>query len=338
MDAHILDSRTCKLRVYYVSDVHLELRKKIPRDILEKVTGGDDAHSLSRSVIVLAGDIGNPFQPIYRAFLDKCAKMFWHVFVIAGNHEFYAHGSQKTMSEISVRLHKVCDAAGCHYLDADPKTTVILDVPCEVLNSVLSVNTKPVRFAGCTLWTASNSRAEMLMNDYSNIFVGEDGGKKMRVDGGDKSIWMRENVSKLTHLYVNYGLHQPHRAFLVDVLSDNSTPTVIVTHHAPSFKMLRNDKRHYESSDESSDETGNKQAATKIKLARVIAPSLMDTLYATDLEFMFVPPVVAWISGHTHGSCKETINDIPCVSNCYGYPVELAATTGFSYSRVDIML
>ena len=62
--------------IQYVSDLHLE--KKINnRSIIAK-----------KPYLILAGDIGYPFQNNYKNFLLHMSYIFNKVFLIAGNHEY----------------------------------------------------------------------------------------------------------------------------------------------------------------------------------------------------------------------------------------------------------
>lgn len=64
---------------------------------------------------------------------------------------------------------------------------------------------------------------------------------------------------------------------------------IVLTHHAPHRAMLGDHITH---------PTSN--------------------AYATDLTRLFKPPIVGWICGHTHQNVNAVVNDIRCVSNCYG--------------------
>ena len=61
----------------YISDLHLEVWHKIPN--IER----------SAPYLVLAGDIGDPSSKIYKMFIEYVSSIFDHVFLIAGNHEYY---------------------------------------------------------------------------------------------------------------------------------------------------------------------------------------------------------------------------------------------------------
>jgi len=69
-------------RFQYVSDLHLEFRKKVLR--IPPVA----------PFLLLAGDIGYPCRSLYREFLRYAAHDFEKVFLVAGNHEFYQGAKQ----------------------------------------------------------------------------------------------------------------------------------------------------------------------------------------------------------------------------------------------------
>ena len=75
------------MRIQYISDLHLE--RLIPRDVANLVA---KIRPVSRvDVLVLCGDIGNPYHPSYTDFMSKMNHTFAKTFVIAGNHEFYGN-------------------------------------------------------------------------------------------------------------------------------------------------------------------------------------------------------------------------------------------------------
>src|SRR6516164_3747796 len=63
-------------RLQYISDLHLEHRKQIIK-----------IPAKSRYLSLL-GDIGNPFQPLYKEQMKYCSDHFEKTIVIAGNHEY----------------------------------------------------------------------------------------------------------------------------------------------------------------------------------------------------------------------------------------------------------
>ena len=78
------------------SDIHLEMG-----DI-------DEIHfskiiQPSAEILVLAGDIGHPSEPIFDKFIAYCASLFKHVLFISGNHEYYS----KTMRETEKCIEQI---------------------------------------------------------------------------------------------------------------------------------------------------------------------------------------------------------------------------------------
>ena len=74
-----------KNKIRYLSDLHLEFIKpnKIER-FLRQIPSGD-----TYEICILAGDIGNPYQPNYDIFMKFISTNFIKTFVIPGNHEYY---------------------------------------------------------------------------------------------------------------------------------------------------------------------------------------------------------------------------------------------------------
>ena len=72
------------MKLRYFSDLHLEFIK--PNNIdnfIKKIPPGLD------EICILAGDIGNPYQPNYHIFMKFINENFKKSFVIPGNHEYY---------------------------------------------------------------------------------------------------------------------------------------------------------------------------------------------------------------------------------------------------------
>jgi predicted phosphohydrolase len=72
------------MKIRYFSDLHLEFIKpnKIEK-FIRKIPSGID------EICILAGDIGNPYQPNYNIFMQFISKNFKKTFIIPGNHEYY---------------------------------------------------------------------------------------------------------------------------------------------------------------------------------------------------------------------------------------------------------
>ena len=80
------------MKIRYLSDLHLEFIKPnkvqnfISKIIKPKKAGVNRDDS---DVLVLAGDIGNPYSQIYDLFMKEVNANFTKTFIIPGNHEYY---------------------------------------------------------------------------------------------------------------------------------------------------------------------------------------------------------------------------------------------------------
>jgi predicted phosphodiesterase len=124
------------MRVQILSDVHLELGKRQP--------------SLERhaDILVLAGDVGNPFAAPYVQFLSTASALFSKVFVVAGNHEYYGH----TMKDTEAKIHSTCQSY---------RNVVFLQCRAHIHEGV--------RFVGCTLWSDVQDSLLYKLNDFACI-------------------------------------------------------------------------------------------------------------------------------------------------------------------------
>jgi predicted phosphohydrolase len=99
----------------YISDIHLEHGNTIN---LEPIA----------PYLILAGDIGNPFANIYKEFLQDVAEKYAHVFLIAGNHEYYSK-RRITMKDTEKQI-KSCCPPNVHFLQNDcfhiPDTDIVI--------------------------------------------------------------------------------------------------------------------------------------------------------------------------------------------------------------------
>ena len=88
----------------YISDIHLE--KNHIRNI-----------KADKPNIILAGDIGYPFESSYQTFIHEMAYKFEKVFVISGNHEYDGF---KNISIVENKIKNICNMRrNVHYLQKD---------------------------------------------------------------------------------------------------------------------------------------------------------------------------------------------------------------------------
>lgn len=183
------------MKLQYVSDIHLEFRKEIP---IICPTGG--YHLSDRdNYLALCGDIGDPFLPNYEEFLSIHSKLYQHIIVISGNHEYFHHTIQESNDKILEIVNKYNNIT---YLN---------------MSSIVIGQTK---FVGCTLWSdvsAIKEQAQSFMNDCKKINISID--QKLSVD----------NIIEL---------HSRMREFLDQEISSSDRDIIVLTHHAPTFGML----------------------------------------------------------------------------------------------------
>lgn len=269
-----------KWTMQVVSDIHLEMRKgHVPR--IER-------HQNAR-FLALCGDIGRPFTEPYRELLAQVSAAFEYVVVLCGNHEYYGKGNNtnnrssppayktKTMSEIEAQVHLLTSAL--------PNVMFLQ-------NSALMLD--GVRLLGTTLWSyiplESRAEAKDRMNDYHLCYTGT---SASTLQNGVRPPLLTPEVVT--------ALHQQAVEFLRRSLADDpATPTVILTHHAPTLRNSQNPK---------------------------YANDTLQCCYATNLEpLMRSPPVRAWCYGHTHWNSDQLINGVRVVTSPAGYPHERQCT------------
>lgn len=201
----------------YVSDLHLEFRKPNKRlPVIQPVVPG-------HSYLALCGDIGYPHMQNYVSFLKSHSGLYEHIFVIAGNHEYYSTKRyQRTMTENEQKLKEVCYTfPNVTYLQKDAKV---------IGNTV---------FLGCTLWAAFTEEQDWLaaesINDYQHIYVDvppdEPAVPRKYVHHGKRFL----QPSDIR------GLHTEHVEWLKEKLEYYTAlglTIVVLTHHAPSTKLL----------------------------------------------------------------------------------------------------
>lgn len=110
-----------------ISDIHLELwsDKHIKfTDIITPVTKN----------VIVAGDIGCPFEDIYLEFITYLSFVFEKVYIIIGNHEYYYSDYNSTLKQVK----SICLKAG--------DNVYFLDNDCVEINENLVI-------IGSTLWS-----------------------------------------------------------------------------------------------------------------------------------------------------------------------------------------
>ena len=113
-----------KFLTQYISDLHLE--KNFPRNI-----------KAEKPFLILAGDIGYPFQKSYVDFLQSLSYQFDKVFIITGNHEY--DDFTKSIEHVETQIESICATRNnLFYLQKN--------------THVLCAESK-IHLAGCTFWS-----------------------------------------------------------------------------------------------------------------------------------------------------------------------------------------
>ncbi len=171
---------------------------------------------------------------------------------------------------------------------------------CESFDNVILLDrnhyniTEKTVILGATLWSNISSYASTQINDFNKILVFPKATKYIKHKEMLGLTNRNININLTKEIYYEY--HKRDVAYLteqIEFFKKQNKEIIILTHHAPSLIM------------------NGKYSGNKIESA-----------FATDLTYLFEPPVIAWISGHVHANVDTKINNIRCVSNCMGYKGE----------------
>jgi predicted phosphohydrolase len=184
------------MKIQIVSDLHLEfIRSELPE--IQAVT----------DAIALVGDIGYPTKPHYREFIQDLAIKFKHVYVVAGNHEYY----YSEYNEVNNIIQEICDTfSNVHFMNQK--------------SIVYENENERVRIVGCTLWSFvdedSRQQISRTLNDYSIIkIIDPETQQKRRLTVQDTNL-----------------MHAGDVAFIqreLEIAKQNDEKVIVLTHHAP---------------------------------------------------------------------------------------------------------
>lgn len=246
------------MKIRLISDAHLEFGP------LDLIPAGED-------ILILAGDIA--IHTNHMEMLKRVAAEFSvPVIVIAGNHEFYRNGysDQHTWEQTIDDLKAAADhtdriVAG--------KVTYFED-SCAVYQGF--------RFVGATLWTDM----KLFGDDPLVRFLVQ---KKLN----DYRCIKRGKKRRRLRVYDVIERHEHSLVYITGVLDTPfDGPTVVVTHHAPSW----------------------------LSVAEQYRDTLVSAAYASRLEEVILQHKPnLWVHGHTHISFDYTIGETRVVCNPRGY-------------------
>jgi len=260
------------MKIHLISDIHNEI------DVVKTpMPEGTD-------VVVLAGDIHTGTSGVKWAQNNFGTEV--PIIYIAGNHEFYHH-DLSVVEEIA----EATEGTNVRFLD---NSSTIID---------------GVRFIGSTLWTSFDDWKDQVkinffhknMNDYEYIkatwFFDEDKGRMAEVQKFDCVLTeelFADGNCKLRPV-ITYLLHKEAMSYLEKAIEEPfNGKTVVVSHHAPSYKSVGYYKEAYEDA------------------------------YATSLDYFIhrhKKAIDVWFHGHLHKPVHYWIDGVPIVSNPRDYPI-----------------
>lgn len=265
--------------LHVASDYHLD----IPHNAWEGPVCDD------YDIAAILGDACAPgshgLRALRRMYMDRSRPLIY----VQGNHDFYSEGDPKK-----------------RVLDPSLQTTwenerrIMRDVANELDITLLdddSVEIDGIRFVGGTLWTGYDARNSYEdMNAAMRSAAGRGGMNDFRYikTGAGRS---RDVLTPRDTL----GAHRRTVRFIEATLAEPfAGPTVVLTHHAPSYRSLRGWNSHM--------------------------PGIFrahDYCYASDLEYLMhgdnAPSI--WAHGHVHENRDYTVGGTRVLANPRGYPL-----------------
>ena len=208
------------------------------------------------TILILAGDINIGVDAC--PFIIEQSKNFAHVVYILGNHEFYNNELDELANDI---VYGLFDLPNVSFLEND------------------SMICGGIRFIGSTLWSDMDNEnptsmfyCEQSMNDYHLIKR-----HKKRIIATTTINLFKQNM-----LFLEVALSQHY-----------SGPTVVVTHHMPSYKSIH-------------------PLFFNSRINGAFASNCEQLMHEHDIDY--------WLHGHTHQTVPEYgVNGCKVRMNPFGY-------------------
>ncbi len=213
----------------------------------------------SAPYLILAGDIAEAISSDYRNFLKYCDDNWELVFLVAGNHEYYQGSIERTDQKLKLFEN---DFDNLHILQRDKYL----------------MEDEKIRILGTTLWSYIPPKAQKSVYSFLNDYQMIDYLNHKTISIGDTNQLF----------YMNY------RWLSEELKKDEEYQTIVVTHHAPTFKNTS---------------------------APIYRDQMTNYAFANSLDNLF-PGVDLWIHGHTHYNHCDQYGKTMVVANQYGYELE----------------
>ena len=183
------------MKFQYISSIHVEEYKSNPKK-LKKI---QELIIPVAPNLIIAGDIGDPYSKLYREFLSYLSPMYEHIFMIAGNHEYYGH---EDMEEVQEEIRRFTESLGnVSFLE----------------NDLVNIPDTNLTIYGATFWSdiyeTQKDDIQNTIKDYKNI--------------PNFTIEKARELHKATCDKINLALK---------IFSNRNF--VVISHHLPSYSML----------------------------------------------------------------------------------------------------
>ena len=179
-----------KIKIQYISDLHLEklCNHNKMQDIIHQI------RPLSNT-LVIAGDIGNPYDTNYDEFLFNMNRKFEKIFIVAGNHEYHHNDIHFTKKQIIYTCNQY-------------QNITFLDNSME--------NYMGVRWIGSTLWSRINNTNN---TNYDTCVIKNFDNKQRNMYHEESKKYIEKTLEKtckpaiiITHMVPSYDLtHEKYR-------------------------------------------------------------------------------------------------------------------------------
>lgn len=210
MASKIVSAARKLVRIQYVSDIHLDFYDKVPFPLLVKPNA---------RYLALAGDIGHPSHPNYKAFFQYASLHWDKVFYVPGNHEYYNKLPSNKWKLAKPHIMEECDAKIREIVA--PYRNVHLLTPGAPSVHLAQDN---IAVVGSTLWSYIPPKfygtIRLLMNDYR--YIAKQG--HMPIVESDINALHRQHYKALMNA-IQYWAYQ-------------KVPVCVITHHMPSYALI----------------------------------------------------------------------------------------------------
>lgn len=185
------------MKFQLISDLHLEFYKRF--ELVPHI----EKHA---SNLIVAGDLGKPFSPIFKEWINWASSKWDNVYYVAGNHEYYNH--RKHYDKINLELESI-DIPNFHFLN----------------RRIIQINDN-LAIAGCTLWShITNPTIQFRMNDYNKIR------KKIKIPFKDRILEQVHTIDK----NVTNNFHKEDKEWIINNVLPLKCDVIMITHHAPLY-------------------------------------------------------------------------------------------------------